>query len=185
MSRARILYLSVLIIAVLALIWDKTSNDTSITEPQSTQAQTASPPEAVIPVNSSTKNEKTAVLVYPSSWNPMPTGQESPSQSKSWDHPHETGGDPRAIRNLFAVSESFRTVTRKKEKPQPEEDILELAGQLRLSGTLAGGQKRCALINDQVVFPGDLIGSYILAEIGPDYVILGYGRKQIKLVRTE
>ena len=50
MKKSRIIYITVLLIAVVVLIWDKTANQDSVSQPQTTQARPTVSPRRATPV---------------------------------------------------------------------------------------------------------------------------------------
>lgn len=54
-----------------------------------------------------------------------------------------------------------------------------------LGGTIVGGKKPIAIINDQLVHTGDMIGDYRVVSIGKKGVLLDSGNKQIPLTMVK
>ena len=90
------------------------------------------------------------------------------------------------------VKESARSVTRdifkplkaalqKGEAQTREQQPSKPTVSLKLKGTIVGGEKAIAVINDQFVRTGDWIGEYKVVKIGKKDVLLDSGNEKIKL----
>ena len=180
MTTSKKIYLTVLIVALGVLVTDKVLLRPSITQPQTSRA--AAPSHALL---------SDRVTLDPPGIDPMsiPPSPVTPHTlwSDLWQRmekvlplPHpNTAGLP--IRNLFIPSEEMKDLltpkTAEKQKPKLEEQITHL----KLSGIVITPQRCYALINDQVVLLGELIGPYRLIKITPNEVILQDGEDRITL----
>ena len=71
---------------------------------------------------------------------------------------------------------------RKSLKPLPLKVKSKPPGpKLKLKGTIVGGERAIAIINDQFVHTGDRIGEYKVVRIGKKEVLLSYDSKEITL----
>jgi hypothetical protein len=133
------------------------------------------PPDVDITMDSSNPEVSSAI---------PETGHDSVTQKENLDHrapSHEWSLDSDAfsqIRDLFSPLKHL-----KKDKPQQPQGPHEtfLLESLDLKGTIFGGEKPIAIINDQFVRPGDRIGGYQIVKIAKDVVILDAGGKKTTL----
>lgn len=65
--------------------------------------------------------------------------------------------------------------------PPPEKEASKPLPTLNLKGTIVGGKRPIAIINDLFVRPGDWIGDYRVARIGKKDVLLDSGKHKILL----
>jgi hypothetical protein len=84
---------------------------------------------------------------------------------------------PASIRDIFSPFTSSPGEMRPSEL-QPSANGLS---SLNLKGTIVGGKRPLAIINDQFVGLGDRIGKYRVVRIGKKEVLLDSGQHQIKL----
>jgi len=71
---------------------------------------------------------------------------------------------------------------RKPSKPLPSKVKSKPPGpKLKLKGTIVGGERAIAIINDQFVHTGDRIGEYKVVRIGKKEVLLSYDSKEVTL----
>ena len=206
MKKSRMIYIAVLLIAVVVLIWDKTANRDSVSQPSTAQARPktssrrmapavgpktpdSNPPEFIevlpnIPPELMRSKEnfiirKTRNITEKLFWPPMDL------VSRISDHSF--------TRDLFVATEEFLAVTKTNPpepnpEPKPEDlrkqkikNYWDQSRQLKLSGTLIGEKTSYAIINREVFFQGDHIGPYRLVEVKTDAVILEVDTIQIPL----
>jgi hypothetical protein len=84
---------------------------------------------------------------------------------------------PASIRNIFAP---LAATPGAKGPLGPEAPGQQIAAMI-LKGTIVGGGKPLAIINDQFVGQGEWIGQYQVISIGKKEVVLNSGQHQIKL----
>lgn len=103
------------------------------------------------------------------------------------------------IRDIFAPLKLKKKVKSKpigrksskvKSKPRPRKPSKTLPSKvkskppgpkLKLKGTIVGGERAIAIINDQFVHTGDRIGEYKVVRIGEKEVLLTYDTKEVTL----
>ena len=91
------------------------------------------------------------------------------------------------IRDIFAplklqAKVKSQPASQKPPKALPSKVRSQPTGQkLKLKGTIVGGGKAIAIINDQFVRKGDWIGKYKVVRIGKKEVLLSYDTKEVTL----
>jgi hypothetical protein len=88
-----------------------------------------------------------------------------------------------AIRDLFSPLNSPLN----QQSPSEEQGLREPSPSLKLKGTIVGGKKPIAIINDQFVRMGDRIGEYRVVRIGKKEVLLdsGNGRVVLEILKND
>ena len=81
-----------------------------------------------------------------------------------------------SIRDIFAPSKTSLA----EKSPAEQKSAVPLSA-MELKGTIVGGGKPLAIINDQFVGAGDWIGGYQVIRIGNKAVLLNSGHHQIEL----
>ncbi len=84
---------------------------------------------------------------------------------------------PVFIRDIFSP---VKSILAEKSPAELEQSAIPLSA-MELQGTIVGGGKPLAVINDQFVGPGDWIGEYQVIRIGNTAVLLDSGHHQIEL----
>lgn len=182
MTKLRKTYIAVLIVAMIALAWDKSTNSNSLTQPQLSQAQTQS--RHNVPVVS-------AFAQPPQTLNPPATARPiSPLDSlcqkiqstlpSSTTPETATGHD----RDIFVASEQLlRAMDVPQQTDAAEEKTIpaEQMAPLNLSAIVFAPPQSYTIINEQILKSGQNIGPYHLTEIKSDAVVLQVGSEQITL----
>jgi IS30 family transposase len=112
-------------------------------------------------------------------------------QNARWREPPVNESLPVVLRDIFAPLKSPKKVksrptaplkSRKKARRRPtEQKPSRPPPSLKLRGTIVGGQRPIAIINDQFVRIGDWIGEYRVVRIGKTEVLLNSGDRKIEL----
>lgn len=206
MTKSRMIYGTVLLIAVVVLIWDKTAKRDPVSRPQSTQARPiASPRRATTAVDPKTtasapldildKLPNIPPELMKSEENFLVRKIRNIMQKMMWPpFAHITPvSDYSFTRDLFMATEEFTAaVYPMKPKPIPvvekrqnKINYIEQAQTLQLSGILIGVHGSYAIINQEVIYQGEHIGPYRLLEVKPESVILGIEKERIPLYLVE
>ena len=160
------IYIAVLIVAAIALAWDKISRDNS---------ETSAPCPAQQP---SICTEPSAEMVQK-----LPDFHKlAVTLKKTTSNYIKPNITPHNTRDVFAASDGFlkainRQVDQKLEPPMPPDPRDALC----LSGIVIGQHTRYAMINEQVFYPGQYIGGYRLDDVKNDFVTLKKNDEQIIL----
>ena len=85
------------------------------------------------------------------------------------------------LTDIFAPLKSPVKKEGQPEAPEPPKPVPSL----KLLGTVVGGKRPIAIINDQFVRTGDSIGEYKVISIGKKGVLLDSGTKKIRLTMVE
>ena len=204
------IYIAVLLIAVAVLIWDKTANRDSVSQPSTAQARPKISSRRMTPAVSSKapqSNPPEFIDVLPNIPPELMRSEESFIIRKTRNLTEKLFWPPIDLvsrisdhsftRDLFVATDEFLTVTKTNPpEPNPEpnpEDLLkqkikkywDQARQLKLSGTLIGENTSYAIINQEVFFQGDHIGPYCLVEVKTDAVVTEIDGIQIPLYLEE
>ena len=92
------------------------------------------------------------------------------------------GEPPRKdLKDIFAPVKPQVMEESQPAKPQPSRPVPSFT----LGGTIVGGKKPIAIINDKLVRTGDMIGDYRVVRIGKKGVVLDSGNKQIRLTMVK
>jgi hypothetical protein len=91
--------------------------------------------------------------------------------------PADEVSPPASIRDIFSPVKSSLA---EKSPAEPQQSAVPLSA-MELKGTIVGGGKPLANINDQFVGAGDWIGGYQVIRIGNKAVLLNSGHHQIEL----
>jgi len=167
MTKSRMIYIGVLALGLLVLLWDKTSR-----EPEAADAQ---------PVLAEHQPSLRLGRDEPSE-TPTTAASTTPMVQKIFALLNTDKVAPSVYtRDLFVESQEFLAALSRHDEEDPRQKLIDLAGQLQLSGILIDSRYRCALINDQVLFVGDYIGPYRLQAVYPDSVCLQVKDEQITL----
>jgi len=161
MTKSRIMYLLIMIVALLGLGWDKFINPNSATSPQASEAQ-------------STQTSPDDPQDDISQWANSPYVQRVLNQQNQKKNSHQDALD----RNLFAPNDNFRQQTRSLANGTQE---TETFNDLLLTTISKGSDKDHVLINSQIVKIGEAIGPYRLIEINREEVVLHKDKKHITL----
>lgn len=86
------------------------------------------------------------------------------------------------LRDIFTPSQS--PLINELIKPHAGQPSRQ-AATLKLKGTIVGGDKAIAVINDQFVKTGDWLGEYRVVKIGKQEVVLNRGSQKMKLTILE
>ena len=186
MSKSHMVYVAVLIVALLVLLWDKTSNDNSVTSPKPSLASTSagSPPMSTVGHNigvGSAGESSPAVSQIGGGHSgpgavPGPLGlwRSLASTASALSQPQSSSAPASGRwRDLFAAP----------EPPEPVSDdvSMTLGSTLHLTATLQLRGSDTASINGKTVSVGENIGPYRLVEVHRDFVILESDGRWIKL----
>ena len=175
MATSRKIYIAVLVLALAVLIWDKGLNPDSVSTPQSIQAQ----PQPAVPSDEPDGYSNNNPIVSAEPILPV----KNPGETIRHLIQSRTDENISAnTRNLFVVSEKM-LLTMGNSQPETEKQA-QLAQQistLELSTIMIIGKTRCAMINHEVLYPGQYIGPYRLAQVKSDAVILEYNSERITL----
>ena len=199
MTKSRMIYIGVLLVALAVLFWDKTSRPQSVVNPKPAQAYYTPSVQPKNPdVTAKTDTVKNTINLNHNTKPNNPTSpqtkeQESISRNPSTQNFLQTffAGERKKIeqqgtRNLFIASEGFSSLIQEASQQDTNETkIFEAAKKLQLSGILLGCHNRCALINSEVTFIGQNIGPFEVVEIFPDSVILQIDSERIILSLSE
>lgn len=180
MSRTRMIYFAVLGVAVGVLIWDKAGRQSPSTNPRPSVAQVragAGSGEAAADGEGSTRPAGMAGPAE-SVGDVAEKGQSDGTvsdNSGAADGAEENGEDtapvgPRVTRDLFVPSARLRRAMGATGGEAETEQAQ--ASALQVSSIVTGGARNCALINGQVVFAGEKIGSYRVLAVRRDHVVL-------------
>ncbi len=90
--------------------------------------------------------------------------------------PADEVSPPASIRDIFSPVKSSLA----EKSPAKQQSAIPLSA-MELKGTIVGGGKPLAIINDQFVGTGDWIGGYQVIRIGNKAVLLNSGHHQIEL----
>jgi len=161
MNKTRMIYLAILILAALVLIWDKTASRDSITNPAPSMARPVPAP------SSPTTDSPASLLDEIYSPDPPTTNHPAPSLS------------PILSRDIFTPGELFRQAL----AAEPEESVgpSRDGGTWHLSAVLVRQHRSCALVNGEVVVPGQTIDGYRLLQIEHDHIVLQSGKDRLVL----
>lgn len=161
MTKSRILYLAILLVAMTALAWDKISNPNSLSTPQTSSAQTTADPSTIPP------DEMTHWI-------------NSPYVQRVLNHQKQSASKPTepTSRNLFVPSEALQE---KMQQANSAKNPLQLAEDLLLTSISIGSDKDQALINGQIIKVGQTIGPARLIQINQDNVVLHIENEHITL----
>lgn len=164
MTKSRLVYILVLLIASLALIWDKTRSGGPSTGPSEAQAHRS----PVVVDDFSVERPSADTVSSPSSSDgllgsvvPLAQGLSSLLGFSS-----SSQGDI-SSRDIFNASSVFLQST---GLGDPSADGFVSADDLRLSTIMIGSTASYAMINDQVVSIGDSVGSFRVSAISFDSV---------------
>ena len=200
------IYITVFLIAAVVLIWDKTANQDSVSQPQTTQARPTVSPRRVTPAvdpKAPSSAPSAFIDVLPNIPPELMKSEENflvrkihnIMQKLLWP-PFPLGSalsDYSLPRDLFMATEEF-TAAVNPPKPEPKPEVekkenklnyTEQAQTLQLSGILIGVHGSYAIINQEVIYQGEHIGPYRLLEVKPDSVILGVEKERIPLYLEE
>jgi len=186
MTKSRMIYILALAVALVVLIWDKTSPRVALTGPSSLQAQGEGAPSP-----SETDSTQNIDITWghnlPHPIDPILKNNLSVSDRpmRSWfsrdilrkflayikDSFTLLKGPPPA-RDLFAASEKFLEILGQTAPEKERQNRGEQLQQLKLSGIAITSEFSCALINEEVVFLGENIGPFHLRDIACDHVVL-------------
>lgn len=157
MTKTRIIYFAVLVIACLILFWDKAVSTNSKTNPRpAAAAKTKTPPA------------RTPQLV---SKRTLPLRNDSPTRRHfNLSTESITPMISAKPRDLFTPSQQFRKALQTDSKKTDK--IIAPAMQIKLTSVIMRQKRSCAVINGQVTFLGDYVGSYRLLKITADCVFL-------------
>jgi hypothetical protein len=210
MTKSRMIFIAVLLVAVAVLIWDKTANKESVSQPQAAQARpnrsTHRTAPAVGPKVSETNLAGAMDIpahipaeLMKSEESYMIRKTRNIMQKLLWP-PFDLSlsiSDLSATRDLFRATAEYLAATQT-DPPEPQsepdpEDLLkkkikkywDKAREMKLSGTLIGENRSYAIINQDVLFEGDDIGPYQLVEVRSDAVILEIESVRIPLYLEE
>jgi hypothetical protein len=186
MKRKRLPYYAVLLVALGALVWDRTCHLDPLAAPEPVPAGVS------------------AAALRPAAAPPQASGPAASPPATASDNPvaglqrlltalaHDTAAPPPqdrpgADRNLFAPTARFLAAaprgssSAEKQGSAGREAVLAAARQWRLSGTLLWPGRSWAMINDQPVRLGGNIGPAQLLAVGPDYAVLQFNPLRIVL----
>jgi len=186
MTKSRMIYILALAVALVVLIWDKTSPRVALTGPSSLQAQGEGAPSPS--ETDSTQNiditwghnlpHPIDLLPENSLSGPDVTVENFFDSDMLEKLPAYTGdstappGEPPPVRDLFAASEKFLEILGQTAPEKERQNRGEQLQQLKLSGIAITSEFSCALINEEIVFLGENIGPFHLREIACDHVVL-------------
>ena len=181
--------------ALAVLIWDKTANQGSLTGPTSVQATPDSFSSHAGPDNPQNKGITPALGT--SSQNPPVPHKNLPLPDQTVSEPGNrkilqklidkmnglsTPSDKQTVtRDLFVASDKFKEALGPDPTDNDQQKQSEYVLSLQLSGILISSNLSCALIDEQVVFPGDNIGPFLLKHIAFELVVLEAEGKLITL----
>ena len=179
MTTSHKIYIAILFVALLVLAWDKTARQQSVTDPQPAKAQSRIQPPPTpslqIPISKTPKPQ--TPIEPPASalenmgqiiQNFLPLPVERPKTTQT--------------RNLFIASEQLLSLLdRNEHKNNTSANLEEQLIQLKLSSIIISSRRQCAMINNEILFPGDTIGPYRLIEIRTGSVVLQLDSEQTTL----
>ena len=210
MTKSRMIYIAVLLVAILVLIWDKTADKESVSQPRTAQARPNRSIHRTVPAidsQVSVSNISGAMdmpVHIPADLMKSPNGYmirktRNVMQKLLWP-PFDLSisiSDFSATRDLFRATAEYLAATQTvlpepQAEPDPE-DLLkrkikkywDKAREMKLSGTLIAENRSYAIINQDVLFEGDTIGPYQLVEVRSDAVILEIESVRIPLYLEE
>jgi hypothetical protein len=161
MTKSRLIYLIIMIIALLGLGWDKFINPNSATNPLTSQAE-------------STQTRPTDSKEDMSQWTQSPFVQRVLNQQiQKTNSPLEAPD-----RNLFAPNDQFRQNTYR--TPHESLESKDFSN-LRLTTISKGSDQDHVLINSQLVKIGEAIGPYRLIKINREEIVLHKDKQHITL----
>ena len=185
MSKSHMVYIAVLIVALLVLLWDKTSNDNSVTSPQSSHAGTSAGMPAVstaahnIGPDSVGQSDPSGSQIGggysgpPAVPGPLGLWRSLASTASALSQPQSPGPASGRWRDLFAAPEPPQSVS--DDLSVPPGPPLHLTATLQLRGS------DTASISGKTVSVGENIGPYRLVEVHRDFVILESDGRWIRL----
>ena len=191
MNKSRKIYIGILVSALLILWWDKSANRESATNPQPSQAK------SVVTTFDRDITRTTINTVPVFSQDTVAQLQTTATEVQSPKTPDvsimakkllqvlapDRGEQQNSLstRNLFVASEELQSALELLEQKAGAAMEFNPAEHFTLSGTIIGTTHRYALINGEVIFPGEYIGPYQVRQICPDAVILHLRDQQITL----
>ena len=169
MTTSHKIYIAILFVALLVLAWDKTARQQSVTDPQPAKAQsriqpppTPSSQPSIEPLAPALENLGQKIQNF------LPLPAERPKTTQT--------------RNLFIASEQLLSLLdRNEHKNNASANLEEQLIQLKLSSIIILSRRQCAMINNEILFPGDTIGPYRLIEIRTGSVVLQFDSEQTTL----
>lgn len=170
MSKNRMIYATVLAIAMVVLIWDKCFTSNSISNPQSSQAAmpTGRPAAPLPPSVGTPKSIPLNTAAAPSATPANRTGGFLSTVLGATPAPPST--NPRTpYRDLFTTATQAREPATGKTTYAVRQDILR---NVELAGTLVMQGSSTASINGKTYVQGDRVAGYRITEIAESYVIL-------------
>ncbi|GAJ11370.1 unnamed protein product [marine sediment metagenome] len=99
------------------------------------------------------------------------------TRNARWREPPVNEALPVVLRDIFVPLKSPKKAQRRPTEQKPSKPLPSL----KLSGTIVGGKRPVAIINDQFVRIGDWIGEYKVVRIGKKEVLLDSGNRKIEL----
>lgn len=172
MNNKRIIYIAVLVIAVVVLIWDKstqTSDESSLpiqsgrkVVPQNRVVPSNAPALAASTDSPKTNNDSMGILA-----------ELTVTLKQSLLRPIKSDSRPITKRDIFSASKDFlEAIDNSSGRDSDEANKIDYKSLLFLAGTVIGPDTRYAIINQQVLFPGQYIGRYRLEDVINNAVIL-------------
>lgn len=181
MTRQRMIFIGILVIALGALIWDKTRSGSSLA-PASAEAVANAPARELF---------ASAAAAHPGAVDPLNRAERAESQkiqkllaTLSRPGTNYDSSNPGAVpRNLFRPPDQFlrqaRAITQGTDPSRPQAQLSqEKARQLaairskKLLGTLISPGRSCANIDGSIIALGQFIGPFRLVSIYPERVVL-------------
>lgn len=165
MTTSRKIYLLVLVLAIGVLIWDKAINAPSASSPASAQAIHASPPP-VSPPTIPDPGTAEQMISTPD----IRTLQSLRDLSLSSVNSSDNFSSPQ--RDIFQISSAFQKKLLESRKQNPRFREALPAPMPQLKAILIADRNQYALLDDEILGPGQTIGPYRLLQVRKNSVLL-------------
>lgn len=184
MSKTRMIYVAVLLVAITILAWDRMFSENSVTSPQSSSAAATTDVETAHNITEAAISRANRIYAdIPDALGRSDARPTGDSRTHAAIDTRLTGQRTATVqrlpRDLFLPSHTQRdTVDKEAEETF---DLLTVAAGLRLSSTAVKQQNSCAIINGQILFVGQKIGPYSLVNVSREHVTIQADRTRIRL----
>jgi len=152
-------------LAIGVLIWDNAVHAAPASGPDPVQANPApAPPAAPAPAVAAVASDKTAApeeIQSLQAWQALPRTAHDSSDNISFSH-----------RDVFQMSSTFQKTLLESRRHNPKFQDVPPAPLPRLKAILIADQRQYALLDEEVLGPGQAIGPYRLVQIRRDSVVL-------------
>ena len=174
MSKSRIVYIAVLVIALLMLLWDKTGTDDSLSNPQASVAAAPAVRAASVPPPAPATGGSRPMV--PPAPKPLPASGgvlNSLFGSKTVLTAPEPAAESTRYRDLFSAASAKADHATLVGAEDAERALRQaMMSKMTLTGTLVLRGSSTAQINGKSYAEGDYIGPYYIKEIAEHYVML-------------